>query len=259
MLLNQLDLIPEEVPIEAKPFFDERYIALRQTLSLVSQPDLLQSPTSPQYQTLDWLASKDEMKLSVDAPNLLQRYVLALVYFSTSGEQWHRDMNWLSDKHECEWNGDGGVRSCDEDKQVTDLSLWNNLKGTIPNEIGKLSKLQVLYLARNDLVGTLPTEIGLLTDLSYLGVHHNRLEGTVPGEYMSNMLKLRTMYVEKNDFVGTIERDGFLCQLKHDANPLGKAKRLDGVLHELTADCKTLVSWKQPEIACNCCTKCYAA
>lgn len=238
----------------------ERYAALKNVLLSISDESELSRPNSPQQRALLWLADNDELKLGPKSTNLVQRYVLSVLFFSTTELQWHRELNWLASVHECEWKAEGGVRSCTQDKQeVTDISLWNNLKGTIPREIGQLTKLQVLYLARNQLYGTIPSEIGKLTDLTYLGLQHNRLSGTIPAEYMGNMLKLRTVYLEKNDFTGTIKRVDPLCQLKFDARPPKGQKRADGVLRFMTSDCKMLVSWKQPEIQCACCTQCYAA
>ena len=47
------------------------------------------------------------------------------------------------------------------------LTLYgNNLTGTIPSELGKLTKLRYLSLALNPLTGPIPSEIGLLTALS---------------------------------------------------------------------------------------------
>ena len=43
---------------------------------------------------------------------------------------------------------------------------YNQLSGSIPSEIGRLSQLTVLGLAGNKLSGLLPAEIGHLTQLT---------------------------------------------------------------------------------------------
>lgn len=118
---------------------------------------------SPQYQAFDWVestswSSNGTMLLTdwmsdsaealhvsetiegmyniVDIPNqtklvlqqrLTRRYVLALFYFHTGGEEWNNNAGFLSDSHECDWNyHDGnfllGVE-CDDDGNVTSISL----------------------------------------------------------------------------------------------------------------------------------------
>lgn len=237
--------------------FGKRFAEIRQVLLGVSDARSLSTLHTPQLKALDWLANRDGMQLSINATNIVQRYSLAVMYYSTDEAGWLRPMNWLTDQHECEWKEKGGVRSCSDTMEVTDISLWNNLKGTIPTELFKLSKLKILYLARNKLYGTIPTEIGLLTELEYLGLHHNFLNGTLPSDVMGNMKKLRSIYVEKNEITGTIRRIDPLCQLRTTAKPAKGQLSVGGALTQVTADCKSLVTWKPPQVACGCCTKCY--
>eukprot|EP00540_Astrosyne_radiata_P001373 CAMPEP_0116833540 /NCGR_PEP_ID=MMETSP0418-20121206/6492_1 /TAXON_ID=1158023 /ORGANISM="Astrosyne radiata, Strain 13vi08-1A" /LENGTH=311 /DNA_ID=CAMNT_0004462999 /DNA_START=224 /DNA_END=1159 /DNA_ORIENTATION=+ len=264
-LLDFFQLRPQDLPREQSTIdeagggsFSFRFSQLREVLLDVSGSEPMDIPNTPQMRALDWLANRDEMKLDPFSPNLVQRYVLAVLFYSTSELGWHRDLNWLTSAHECDWKGDGGVRACSPDRQVTDISLWNNLKGTIPHEIGHLTKLQVLYLARNHLRGTIPTEIGKLSELTYLGLQHNRLSGTVPSQFLGNMRNLKSIYLEKNDLTGTIRRIDPLCQLKAESRKEDQVIST-GALQYVTSDCMRLVSWKKPEIACGCCTKCYAA
>jgi hypothetical protein len=235
----------------------KRFAEMRQALLQISDSDALSNLHTPQLKALDWVANRDGLQLAINATNLPQRYALAVLFYSTTGSGWKRPMNWLSDQHECEWIEGGGVRSCSDKQEVTDLSLWNNLKGTIPTEIFQLSKLKILYLARNELYGTIPSQLGLLTDLEYLGLHHNRLNGTLPSEVMGNMKKLRSIYVEKNEITGTIRRIDPLCQLRTNAKPPQGQPAIGGALIQVTADCKSLVKWKPEQVACGCCTKCY--
>jgi hypothetical protein len=45
---------------------------------------------------------------------------------------------------------------------------YNNLGGTIPTELGKLTSLTELFFYVNSLEGNIPTEIGMLTSLKLL-------------------------------------------------------------------------------------------
>ena len=237
----------------------QRFTAIRGVLLTISTKESLSQLHTPQMKALDWIANRDSLQLEPDSNHLLQRYALAVLYFSTSELGWKREMHWLSPLHECEWKAEGGVRACDSNQYITDVSLWNNLKGILPVELGALTKLQVLYLARNQLHGTIPTELGQLTDLTYLGLQHNRLSGTFPTTSFGALTKLRTLYLEKNDLTGTIQRHDPLCQLRFDATPIAGQSHLGGVLRQVTSDCRQLVQWKAPEVTCGCCTKCFAA
>ena len=172
---------------------------------------------------------------------------------------WKKVHHFLSNMHECDWSEGGGVRSCNDKGYVTDLSLWNNLRGRIPSELGHLTQLKVLYLQRNHLAGTLPETLGNLVNLQYLGLAHNRISGTVPSHVFGNMLRLKTVSLEKNEIKGNIRRVDPLCQLKVDAEPPPNMPLLGGSLKTLTADCQQIVAWKEPEVICGCCTKCFRA
>ena len=91
-------------------------------------------PTTPYYETLEWLATSEKSKLqsqhedndqngdavlSMTVTNeLIQRFVLGLLYFSTNGENWIADDNWLLDGSPClEENGWFGVE-CSGDSVV---------------------------------------------------------------------------------------------------------------------------------------------
>jgi len=145
------------------------------------------------------------------------------------------------------------VRDCSKDWEVLDIALWNNLHGTIPNELFQLTKLNTLYLARNNLGGTIPSEIGLLTDLEFIGLQHNQFTGTVPTSHMGKMLKLKALHLEKNKLSGMIHKVDPLCQLRRNI----ESKTVFGSLQLISADCKSMVKWRKPSVGCGCCTKCF--
>ena len=75
----------------------------------------------------------------LDPIDLVQKYILATLYFSTNNSDgWRQDENddWLILKDRCNWDG---VRECNANREVTNFILWNkNLNGTLPKEIGKI-------------------------------------------------------------------------------------------------------------------------
>ena len=131
-----------------------------------------------------------------------------------------------------------------------------NLRGTVPPEIGHLSSLKLLYLSRNELSGTIPEALGRLVQLRYLGLSHNRLTGTVPSHAFGGLLRLTRFTLEKNNIRGVVRRIDPLCQLMVDAKPPRGGAYLGGSLIHLTADCQQIVAWKEPEVTCACCDKC---
>ena len=129
-------------PTVAPPTLDpELWASLREKLMyLSSDPSVLDDIASPQYKAMEWLVGWDyqatfsDMNESDELFNqrLQNRYALAVLYFSTQGENsWTDPLNFLStSRHECDWNGDGngsvnGVfcEYADDDSRITRLQL----------------------------------------------------------------------------------------------------------------------------------------
>jgi hypothetical protein len=73
----------------------------------------LQDPTTPQYAALNWLANVDGYDPSIDffiTPEqvYIERYVLALLYFSTNGHAWKNQYNFILPTSICDWNDEKG-------------------------------------------------------------------------------------------------------------------------------------------------------
>lgn len=70
-------------------------------------------------------------------------------------------------------------------------------------DIGKLKRMEILYLIRNKLWGEIPFSVGNLTRLTILGMDHNNLEGPLPTS-LGNCLNLLEFYVQSNKLSGVL-------------------------------------------------------
>mmetsp|Transcript_33750 Transcript_33750/g.72999 ORF Transcript_33750/g.72999 Transcript_33750/m.72999 type:complete len:220 (-) Transcript_33750:288-947(-) len=208
------------------------------------------------------------------------------MYFSTGGPPvnadtdlsqkqigpWRNPTNFLAATHECEWKSrimdgagrGGGIRRCDKNKTVVEISLYNELTGSIPSELGRLWNLRTLYLGRNHLTGTIPTELGMIRKLSSLSLQWNDLSGTIPEKHLKNLLTLRALQVEGNEKMGgKIERHSLLCQMRNryrGPTPKDQEKYTGRrILRILTATCVPSGSsvGVSDRLECACCTECF--
>ncbi|KAL5825381.1 hypothetical protein ACOSQ3_021444 [Xanthoceras sorbifolium] len=74
---------------------------------------------------------------------------------------------------------------------------YNNLAGTIPPEIGNLRNLTWLYLDGNKLTGHIPPTLGHLTKLELLNLRSNQLSGQLPQE-IGNLRNLTGLHLDGN-------------------------------------------------------------
>ena len=134
-----------------------------------------------------------------EGPAVQDTIVLMALYDSTDGDGWTNNTNWGSTVPIGEWdqvNADGNGR-------VTYLSLWNNnLRGTLPAELGNLDQLTELPLQDNHLTGSIP-DLGRLSQLSLLRMWNNQLSGEIPAS-LSNLTKLRYLELWGNQLTGPI-------------------------------------------------------
>jgi len=173
---------------------------------------LFADPTSPQAQALQWLQD-DPITLMPDRSRrtILERYVLAVLYFSTSGPMWRFPHYHLTDANVCDWNGESaglsgsildGVSCQSSNGAVDTISLAGyNLYGTIPWELVLLSDLSYLALPENQLTGVNPPRITELTRWSVLDLTSTFLTGSLPQTLPSSLLNLQLGY---NMFTGSI-------------------------------------------------------
>ena len=125
------------------------------------------------------------------------RDVLVSLYHATNGPNWVRSDNWLSDKPLGTWYG----VETDASGRVDYLDLeGNGLDGSLPEELGNLEKLTVLYLHTNQLTGSIPRNIGDLTQLETLVLAYNRLSGEIPPE-IGNLENLTYLRLDRNQLL----------------------------------------------------------
>lgn len=168
---------------------------------------------------------------------LIDLYALATFFFSTSGTFWTNNTKWKSGDPVCIWHGIG----CDDAGFVISVSLSNNnLRGSLPPELGLLSQRQVdgekstlgltkLDLSFNAIGGNITEEVSLLTSMEEFNLRNNALSGNIPAG-ISNWTNLKYASFANNNVTGEISES--LCQ-QND-------------MLELSVDCST--------VQCSCCT-----
>ena len=149
----------------------------------------------------EWLRavqSHDGTGLECGPPS--ERDILSAVYDATSGHEWTRSDNWLTDAPLRDWYG----VAADGEGRVTVLELGDNgLKGIIPPELGDLSRLERLVLHNNDLTGGIPPEIGNLSNLEFVRIFRSGLTGAIPPE-IGQLSNLRWLEFGSNSLTGPI-------------------------------------------------------
>jgi hypothetical protein len=136
-------------------------------------PSLQLGPS--QIEALNWLAFDDPANLDFELLRpvvLLERFVMALLYFSTAGETWKTSSGYLTASPLCSWRGVDCDFTVDESYPlVVEIDMQeNNLHGQLPTELGLFSNLQILNLGISLLSGLIPSELGRLTSLEYLNL-----------------------------------------------------------------------------------------
>ena len=104
----------------------------------VVDPSVNRNMATAQGKATSWLLAQDPRKTCPDTPKILQRWVLAIVYFSTGGDNWFQcssnpnanddcgqeepfdgQQRFLSGFHECDWAG----ITCDDSDCVTEIEF----------------------------------------------------------------------------------------------------------------------------------------
>ena len=128
------------------------------------------------------------------------RDALVALYIATNGPNWLTDTNWRSNKPIDEWYG---VYTDDDGRVIQIFLNQNNLSGTLPTELGDLSRLKQIHLYGNKLSGSLPSSISALVELQRLWLDDNEFMGTIPS-VLGHLDKLTDLTLNNNQFRGQV-------------------------------------------------------
>lgn len=131
----------------------------------------------------------------------IERNALIAFYKATDGDNWKNNTNWCTDKPLDDWYG----INVNEKRRVVNIYIDdNNLRGTLPAELGNLSSLRSLEINRNkELSGPIPKELGNLSNLEHLVFYISGLNGSIPKE-LGNLSKLRVLGIDNSKLSGSI-------------------------------------------------------
>ena len=157
-----------------------------------------------------------EVRLDIECKEYTEREILEIFYYATGGPNWRANDNWLTDKPLSEWNGISVDENSNSKFVVNEINLdFNELKGEIPKEIGKLTNLEYLDLCNNKLLGEIPKEICKLNNLRMLTLSCNELIGEIP-KRIGNLINLRLLDLSINQLYGEIPKEiGKLINLRY--------------------------------------------
>jgi hypothetical protein len=235
---------------------------LLKILSKVSDPTLLVADGTAQNKAFNFM--KVDNFYCTNDPKIIQRYVMALTYFSTGGEGWTncgafsstsacdpaicKDNNqgngvnrWLDSGSECDWCGNqcNTTNNC---MTVIDLDSINQ-SGTIPFELQELMILETLAFQRGNIKGGIPSQLGNIKTLQNLDLNFNNITGTIPGS-IYGIPALEQLDLNDNNLVGTVStkigdlKNLSFLQLGNDS-PSGK-NRFTGTIPSAIGELKDL-------------------
>lgn len=135
---------------------------------------------------------------------------LVALYNALGGECWNNP--WDLTQPMNTWYG----VTVDGSGCVTNLNLnYNNLKGTLPDELGNLDGLVNLSLSDNQISGALPSTMTNLTNLQFLYLSYNQLSGDLP-TWLGTLVNLISLELNGNKFSGAIPTElGNLSNLRY--------------------------------------------
>eukprot|EP00573_Skeletonema_grethae_P007718 CAMPEP_0201695198 /NCGR_PEP_ID=MMETSP0578-20130828/7231_1 /ASSEMBLY_ACC=CAM_ASM_000663 /TAXON_ID=267565 /ORGANISM="Skeletonema grethea, Strain CCMP 1804" /LENGTH=746 /DNA_ID=CAMNT_0048181009 /DNA_START=111 /DNA_END=2348 /DNA_ORIENTATION=- len=206
-----------------------RFQPMKDMFVEISGEEVFLETDSPQYRALVFLAEQDPLKLNPSDPilshQIIQRYVLSVLYFSTNGPSWKHRVYWLTGQHECGWQyvicsdvQEQSNSTADADKKKRQKVVLAGDKFNPENMdddfsdfadsdlgLGKGRTITGLKLFDNGLAGnSLPLELVELKYLHILDVGSNSLVGTI-ATYFSQFTHLRELYLNRNELHGKID------------------------------------------------------
>lgn len=217
ILVTRQMILDNEDIIQTKTINAARFADIRTFVAGHTNQTVLDTLGSPQFNALQWISYQDPAKLGVNDTHLVQRFVLAVFFFSTSGKvhkeerpmaNWKSQDHWMTGRSICRWYGIRCVGDNGKDDEhigeVLSLNLTNNaVQGTLPVELQSINLLESVDLSQNSIEGPLPVQIARLPALRDLYLRANQLEGRIPTE-LGSMTLLRTLHLGQNQLTGRI-------------------------------------------------------
>lgn len=189
---------------------------------MVSNDGSLNVTGSPQNLAAEWLINLDMAYLCPQNPTLVQRYSMAVFYYSTEGDDWtqcsapsdfssetsiaeaNANCNivaqdgtgsdaWLTPSSECDWGGAACTDSGFIERIDFGKCIWLECGScACTNEHSLISRSLFLIIERNGIRGSLPSEISRFQELRYLLLEEGLISGTIPADigFNANLLQL---------------------------------------------------------------------
>ena len=203
---------------------------------------------SPQGKAWKWLMSLPSLNEQI---LVKEKFALATFYFATDGDNWKNNSKWLSrTDHICDWwsqpkdprSQQPFLAHCKGTLGFQQLVMPDNgLKGSVPPEIGFLTRLTLVNLAgnalqgdihedvweswrdlsnlsllNNNFTGSLSTMLGLFSNLRVLNLDTNQFTGTLPTELGLLSTYLKEVFLTNNLLAGSVPSEyGHLGQLTY--------------------------------------------
>lgn len=172
------------------------------------------SNPSPDDLALAWLVDEDMWWNLSSADQARQRFVMATIWFQHDVNyvepvytSFTPPRSWLDpQEHECDWVW--SVQCGDTTMMIENLDLsYRYIGGGIPVNLALLSdSLTSIDMTSSKLKGALPTEIGKLSRLERLIIGNSlgdKIRSTIPTE-LCQLINLTVFNIQRNSFTGTI-------------------------------------------------------
>ena len=176
--------------------------------SEISTQQDLNNPNTPQYKALNWISTQDTV--NTDHEYLLQRYTLAVFWFSTQQISANSVMDGTQSSGSASQVGqiEGTWKHFDNWMSQQGICVWYGIKchhrvgtGNYSNQFDENAGVIMVNMTSNGMFGDLPRELFLgLPDLRWLSVSGNSLQGTVPTE-IGTSTKLRKCFLSSSHYL----------------------------------------------------------
>ena len=196
-------------------------------ISAVSSADAIRTTGTPQNRAYEWIQNVDLLttsrlrNLQGSSNRLLrtneltiQRYAMAVFYYSTNGDAWVRKQDWLDpNTEECLWHTDFDSPSgpCNADLIMRHIVFNDNgIGGELPPEIGLFTSLVELNIDNTvtptgpRMTGAIPAEIRNLANIDKFIIKGHNFNSPLPDDMFSQMTKITDFFMSSNNLTGNI-------------------------------------------------------